>query len=445
MSKKPEDKVEIAKAIANKSQAAKRRVESVFTRIVHFLSMLFDRIIFKASNALIVSLIIAIGLFSMVYFSEQSASSIRSSREIENIPVEKVVNDQLYEVTGIPSTVNAIVQGEYVDLISLQNQANYSVAIDLTGLSEGTHFVNLEPRDFSQRIRVVLSPSRAEVTIRRKITQPFIFGHDFINTNKLSAEYVLGEPTFSQSEVIVSASQETINQISHIKALIDVNNKTESFEVEAPLVAYNQNGQPMDINILPKSVTANVGLTSPNKQVSVKLKVEGTIPNNMAIASYELDHEQLVIYGPEDKLATVNSITIPINGSSLSNVESSLVHAITLPEGIRKASQDRVRVQLSLESKVEETVENINIFFENNTNNYLVDLIDNQQPVMDVILTGAPTMIESIDLSKIRVTADLSNLGVGNHEVSVKVSGPSDFVVYRPSQTKISIEIKENS
>lgn len=446
MSKKPEEKVELANKIAEQSRRFKRmskKVETFFRRISHFFSNIIDRLFFKEKYGWFVSLLAAIALFVMVSSSEQLSSSVRSSIELNNIEVEVLVNNDLYEIIGVPESVNAIVQGEFVDLTTIRNQGNYSVVANLSGLGEGVHLINLEPSDFSPRVRVVLSPSSTEVTIRRKISSEFTFGYDFINTNQLSNEFVLSEPEFNEDRVVVQASQETINQISHVKALIDVSNQTEDFEVDARLVAYNQAGQQMDIDIIPETVTAKVGVSSPNKQVPLVLNVAGEIPNNMAISSVDMDNDRITIYGPEDVLANVQMIEIPVNGTSLTNNENQIVHSISLPSGIQVADLERVTISLKLEEKVEQRVENARVFFENNIHNYTINMVNEEDEFMDVILKGSQTMIDSLDLSQVRVFIDMRQIQPGQQEVNVLVNGPSEFVEYETVLTTILIDVEE--
>ena len=88
----------------------------------------------------------------MVSSSEQITSSVRSSIEINNIEVEVLANDDLYERKSQEyPKVLTIVQGEFVDLTTIRNQRLFGRMIDLIGLTEGVHIVNLSPNGlFSQ-------------------------------------------------------------------------------------------------------------------------------------------------------------------------------------------------------------------------------------------------------------------------------------------------------
>ena len=64
----------------------------------------------------------------------------------------------------------------------------------------------------------------------------------FVNTNKMDKIYALGTPEFEKDTVIIRASQQTIDRISSVNALIDVSNVSGDIVAEAPLVAYNNDG-----------------------------------------------------------------------------------------------------------------------------------------------------------------------------------------------------------
>lgn len=69
----------------------------------------------------------------------------------------------------------------------------------------------------------------------------------------------LSEPEFNSGDKInIRASQDTLNSIALVKALIDVSGQTSDFTVQAPLVAYDKNGQAVNAEIVPDKVNATV-------------------------------------------------------------------------------------------------------------------------------------------------------------------------------------------
>jgi len=219
------DKLELAKAIAEQSKKVIKTyssIEFIFMRIVRFFSMWIDRLLFNPKSGKIVSLILAVILYVAINFNIGEIifeTPITSGVTIDNIPVNVLSNDEVYEVSGLPSNVKAYVVGDMSDITLIRTQKAYSVVADLTGLLEGTHEVKLSPKDFSTRVEVALSQSSAVVTIKKKVSQHFNLEYDFINTDKMNQEYVLSDPVFKDQEIIIRASQDTLAQIGIVKAL----------------------------------------------------------------------------------------------------------------------------------------------------------------------------------------------------------------------------------
>ena len=61
--------------------------------------------------------------------------------------------------------------------------------------------------------------------------------------------------------------------------------------------------------------------------------------------------------------------------------------------------------------------------------------------IITVIVKGSPTVVESTEPSTIHGYVDLDGLGVGEHEVEVKVKGDDVRLQYTPRVKKIKIRI----
>ena len=72
----------------------------------------------------------------------------------------------------------------------------------------------------------------------------------------MDATYDLGEPQFESDKVSVRASEDTLNNVSYVKALIDVTGVNSDFEIDAPLAAYDKNGEKLDVDIIPSTMKA---------------------------------------------------------------------------------------------------------------------------------------------------------------------------------------------
>ncbi len=265
-----EGKTELAKAIAEKSQTFARtyaNMETSVTKFFRWLSSWIDRLLFNQKHGKLVALILAI-LFCFMVGSDEDFDLFKANREVKtlnDLSVSTIVSEQAYEVSGIPENVTVEVIGDSGDLQMLNLQDNYQIVADLSGLTEGTHDVTLQAKNFSSRLEVIIKPSTAVVTIKRKESKRFTLGYDFVNTSKMDSVYALSEPQFEQGEVVVRASSETLNKIAFVKALIDVSDVDSDFESDAEIAAYDQSGNRISVDIRPSSVKAKVKVTTPNK------------------------------------------------------------------------------------------------------------------------------------------------------------------------------------
>ena len=418
------DKLELAKKIAEQSSKVFKTynsIEFLVMRNVRFFSTWIDRLLFSPNSGKIVSLILAVVLYVAINFNIGEIifeTPITSGVTIDNIPVTVISNDEVYEVSGLPTEVKAYVIGDMSDITLIRTQKVYSVVADLTGLLEGTHEVKLIPKDFSTRVEVALSQSTAVVTIKKKVSQHFNLEYDYINTDKMNQEFVLSEPSFADQEIIIRASQDTLYKIGIVKALIDASGVTADFTQEAPIVAYDQDGNKMNVDIIPSSVQVSVGVTSPNKTVAIEIVPNGDIPNGKAIESITLDQQTVTIFGKDSVLQSIDTIQVPIDATTLTT-DTSLVADIPLPTGVKKTSISRVNMQITLGDGVQGRVEDVFIQFINNVNGYRFTLVNPQDTVTGIDLFGTQANIDNVTSDDFYVYFDMSKLEEGEQDVTL--------------------------
>lgn len=160
-----ENKVELAKTIAQQSQKIARSyasIENTFAKAFRWVSAWFDKILFNQRYAKEVALILAI----ILYVATNSTDSLSISRQpaytntYTDQPVTAEVNSAVYEVTGLPESVTVYLMGDLSDIQMADSQATQKVVADLNGLGEGTHQVDLKVANISSRITAVVNPPR---------------------------------------------------------------------------------------------------------------------------------------------------------------------------------------------------------------------------------------------------------------------------------------------
>lgn len=449
--KKPEiknaqDKTELAKQIASRSKKVARTYASIETsvvRVIRWLSSVVDKFMFNNRYGKVVSLVLAFLLYLSINFGGEGffETGVSGSGDtINNIPLTVVANNEVYEISGLPESVSALVVGDLADIQMTKNQGDYRVVADLTGLTEGTHQVSLLAQNFSPRVSVAINPSTAIVTVERKISSRFTLDYDFVNVNKMDLEFVLSEPELELNEVIIRAAEDTINEISFVKAFIDVEGVTETFTKEVPIVAYDQQGRRVNVDIIPSAVRATVNVSSPSKTVPVIVDPVGEIPNQQAIDTIVMDHESVTLFAPESVLAQIDELRVPINATTLTS-DTNMVYTLSLPSGVRKSSVTRVNLEITLTEGTRRVFEQVPINYRFNNAGYRFTLLDPEDAYTDVEVFGATSRIESLTIDDIQVYIDMFDIDLGQQMVPLNVEGPTSLVQIITEKSEIEIDV----
>lgn len=444
-----EGKTELAKTIADKGQSFAKtyaNIENSIAKFFRWMSSWLDRLLFNQKYGKVVALVLALLIFAMIDAGEQNGTifdTSKTSQDIKGIPVSVQVSDQAYEVSGIPETVDATLTGDLNDIQLVKTQKNYQVVADLTDLKEGEHMVELIPKDFSSRIKVTLNPSTIHVTIKKKVSKRFTLGYDFVNISKMDSTFALEDPQFEQGEVVVRASQDTIEQIAFVKALIDVSNVKESgvFESNAEIVAYDQSGARLNVDIMPKTMKTTVNVTTPFKNVPITIVPVGIVPNGKAIASYTLDAQSVEIYGPQSILDSINELPISIPASTLT-ADISIPMPIILPNGITKSSLKTVNITIKLEDSVTKEQGEVPVQYKNLADTLNFTPVNSSDAYTTVVIKGAQGVLDGITVDQLEVYADFSKITEpGTYDVPLTVSGSNKLAIYELKNATIKVNV----
>ncbi|MBR3228449.1 MAG: hypothetical protein IKF68_07905 [Erysipelotrichaceae bacterium] len=428
--KDPQDKLSAAKRIADKSKNSGffDTIEEVVVRFFRWVSSMIDKVFFTKSYAVIFALVLACLLYFVANFDDNSiATTLSSSKTISKVNVTARYNSESFEVSGIPESCDITFTGDAANVNNAASKSGYCL-INLEGFTEGTHVVDLVATGYGENVNAVINPSQAQVTLKRKTTAQFDLSYDFVNTNALDSRYILGTPEFvgNNSKVNIRASQDTLNSIALVKALIDVSGQSGDFETEAPLVAYNSNGQMVNAEIVPSTVTVKVSISSPHKSVPIKLNITGEAPIGFSLETVSMDHQTTEIYASESVLANVDAVSVTLDLSSVTS-DAEIIQPVILPTGVNSSEITMVNLKVTLASSVSKTIDNININSINNDNGYGVSYADTLN--VSITVTGTQSNIDMVRASDFFAYVDFAGLEPGTYDLPVQVDNNSDAYV----------------
>ena len=426
------NKTELANRIAKQSKkvaSTYEHLENGFFKIIRIFSSWIDHVIFNPKYTKIVALCLAILLYITVNINNDDSifsSPLQSSKDISNLSVSAIYNSDVFELSGLPESVNVTVTGDSANVTSAVNMGGYIIA-NLEGLTEGTHQVKLTSEGFNSNVNIKIDPSNAVVTLKKKTTRQFDISYDFINLDKMENIYSLGTPVFEYAKVNVRASKETLDSITFVKALIDVTNVTGEFTQKAKIVAYDKNGQPVNADIVPDEISVTVPVSSPNKVVPIEVEINGTLPDNLAIDSISMDQKSVTIYASESVLSKIDKVVVTLDASTISK-DTTILRPISLPSGVNSSNVNQLTLDIKVKEAVTKVIDNVNIYYRNNTNNYKFTPVDGKTTT-SVEVSGTLENVESITADDIYVSFDMGNARPGVQEFTLSVDQPSSSLV----------------
>lgn len=424
----------ITKLILKTSNLSKRNINGI------------ERILTRKQSLLIVSLIAAFAIFYAV--DQKTTTLVDNSAEIiYGQPVRAIYNEELYVVEGVPKTADVTLIGRKWDIYLAKQYPDDEIVLDLQNLKAGTHKVNAKYKQSVLAVDYKLDPSTVTVVIYEKMSETKELTYDVIHKDNLDSRLNIESVTLNRDTVIIKGAEYKIEEVAAVKALIDIDN-LESYKVgsttlkDVPLVAYDQNGKIVDVEIVPEKVEATVKISSPNKTVPIKVETKGSL-DNKAIKSLALSDPTVIIYGSPESLKDIEYVTAEIDIEGISEDKKYSV-SLRKPLGVREMSLDKVTVNMSVDNIATKEIEGIKINSLNLSPGLKVQALRKEDSSISVTLNGSSSVIKNIDLSSIKAYIDLADLSVGEHEVEIKVTGDDNRVIYTSKIKKIKVKISNN-
>lgn len=415
-------------------------------KLIKELTKNFDKVSGKKSTLLIISLLLAFGVFFVI--DQESNIMIDQYAEIlYDRPVSAIYNEELYVVEGLPKTVDITLIGQRRHIFLAKQSPSKGVSVDLTGLKPGNHRVTLK---YTQRLKSLdykLDPSNVTVTIYEKVSENRALTYDILHQEALDTKLYISNAEIDRGEVIIKGAEYKLKEVAAVKALLDVRNipnpKAGEITVkDIPLVAYNNDGKIVDVEIVPKTVSANVTITSPSKEVPIRIIPKGNLAFGKSIKSMDSNMSKITVYGAQDAVEKLEQLEVEIDVKGLDRDKEFNV-TLKRPKGITELSSKTMTIKVTLDNSSSKELENIPVGAENLASNLKVQALTEADRQVTVVVKGSEDAIKDISASDITAYVDLSNYGVGEHEVEVKVTGSDLKLSYGSKTKKIKVRITQ--
>lgn len=431
------------------------------SRVVYYLSKKLkknqgklDKILNQPHFLIYLSLALAVIMFLLI--DSKVISLVETEAEvITNVPVVVKYNEEAYVIEGVPDTVDITITGRKSDIYLAKQLGEYEVILDLSdySASDTPYKVYFTYSKSIDSLGYKLDPSYVQVTIKNKESSVKTLTSDLMNIDELNNKLSVKSVTLNKSEVVVKGSSDALANIATVKALIDLGKgnfkEAGTYDIDnVELVAYNASGEKLNnVEIVPSTTSATIVLDSYSKNVPLSIETTGELSPGKAIASILINNNanySLTIYGEKSDIEKIESVPVTINVDGLGNSDTkNYTVKINKPAGVRDMSAESVNIIATFGEEKQKTVDITTSIKPENKGDGLSVNID-KDVVVNVQVKGVQSVIDSITASSIQAYVDLTNLGVGEHEVEVKINNNNPLLNYVVlNKVKISI-VKES-
>ena len=405
-----------------------------------------DRLAGKKSTLLVISLLLAFAVF--LFIDNESNVMIDQYAEIlYDQTVTAVYNEESYVVEGLPEKVDITLIGQRRHIFLARQSPSKGVTVDLTGLKPGTHKVTLK---YNQRLKSLdykLDPSTVNVTIYEKESENRNLTYDILNQNKLDTKLYLSNVELDRSEVIVKGAKYKLEKVASVRAMLDVNAipnpKAGEINVkDIPLVAYDTDGHIIDVEIVPKTVAANVVITSPSKEIPIRIVPVGDLAFGKSIKSIDPSISKITVYGEQAAIDEIQQLDVEID---INGLEKDKDYSVTLkkPKGITELSSKNLNVKVTIDNATMKEFKDVAVSYRNLGDGLVVQANSENDRKVTVVVSGSEEALENIKETDITAYVDLKNYKVGTHEVDVTVTGSDLKLAYSSKTKKVKIVISQ--
>lgn len=295
--------------------------------------------------------------------------------------------------------------------------------VDLSGMSAGSHTVNVQIQVVEHPARVVsAAPASFTVTLEPLVSRVFPVGLTL--NGQPATGYQAGQPLLSPSEVLVSGAESLVERVERVRVVVNLSGIRESVEQALEVQLFDSNNQIVKgLTVNPPTALVAIPVTQQGgyRDVAVKVVVRGQVANGYLLTDLSVFPPVVTVYSADPALVNalpgvVETQPLELRGAK-ENISTRL--ALNLPTGVSVVGEQSVQVNVGI-SPIQSNLTLSGIAVE--VTGLGEGLSAQVAPAqVDVILSGPAPLLESLLLQDIRVIVDVTNLAPGVYQLKPRV------------------------
>ena len=259
------------------------------------------------------------------------------------------------------------------------------------------------------------------ISTEKVITRPFKI--QVVEEGKVEDGFDYRQCSLSSNSVDLTGPVSKLNDISAVKAVVDVSASAESATLTVPLVFYNSAGREI------RSLDA-LGIDAQMREVEVNVMVQKTSPVSLDVVvnnkdkvaegfryiTYRISDQSISVIGTMQAVAGLDKIQIEVDAEGASGeVTKQIDIRDYLPENVSVAGDDpliTINLVVEPEGTVELEVPSANVRFEGQNYSWAYYV---HQPLIKVSVFGLKSDWKSLKAEDIFLVGNVTGMDIGDH------------------------------
>lgn len=295
--------------------------------------------------------------------------------------------------------------------------------LDLSGLSSGGHELELQIQISVRPVQVVSVAPRT-ITLSLEPLATKTLSVDLNLSGEAAIGYQVGEASLEPLEIVVAGAESQVQKVARAQVSVNLDGIRENIDQTLTIEVVDENGQAVaGVSVSPESIQVALPVSQQGgyRDVAVKVVVTGQVASGYRLTDISVFPPVVTVFAGDPQL--VNSLpgvleTLVLDLQNAQEDINSRV-GLNLPEGVSIVGEQTVLIQAGvspIESSVTLAGEKVEVIGLDN------DLAAQVSPTtVDVILSGPLPLLDTLTRQDVRVTVDLTGLGIGTHQIIPKV------------------------
>jgi YbbR domain-containing protein len=295
--------------------------------------------------------------------------------------------------------------------------------LDLSGLSSGNHSLNLQIQVDARPVQIVtVAPRTIIFTLESLATQTL--NVDLSMSGETAIGYQAGEATIEPLKIIVAGAQSQVQKVTRARVSVNLSGIRENIDQSLPIEVLDENGQKVDgVTVSPESIHVILPISQQGgyRDVAVKVIVTGRPASGYRLTDISVFPPIVTVFAKDPLLVKALPGVVETQPLDLQNAQEDIITRLelNLPAGISIVGEQTVLIQAGvspIESSI--TLADMRVEIIGLSSGFAAQV---SPTTVDVIVSGPLPLLDTLTRQDIRVTVDLSGLGIGTHQIVPRV------------------------